>query len=111
MGLKITKETERDLYLSFTDTQRLSKNIIAQLLGCDPSIVLEAAQQEGVQMVLGPKKIPDLSPVEQCAVKDFPHIIHGLQKIKTKPDGFQWVEGIDTSKNGGAKMLKHMQTR
>lgn len=106
MGMKITKEGD-NVNLPFTDTQRISKNVLAEFLGCEPELVGRAAELAHVHEGMGPHTDPELPPVTQYQVADIPQILQGLKTLsqadQNPEERLAWTEELDPSRDIEAK--------
>lgn len=106
MGLIISKEGEKK-YLELSNTTRVSKDGLAEFLGCDPELVGRAAELAHVRAGMGPHTDPELPPVTQYQVVDIPRILQGLKTLsradQNPEEQLAWTKKLDPSQNFEAK--------
>lgn len=108
MSLTLSKENGVSKIL-FSDTQRISQNMLSELLACNSSIIASAATRKNVVSITGPRIFEDLPPTIQYKISDLPKIISGLQEIITEKnveqsEKFSWSTGLDVSTDFKARV-------
>lgn len=96
-ALTIRKEGEA---AEMTLRDRVSTKFLGYILGCEPDLIREVAQTNGIEPVTGTPKRPDMESPTLYPLAIVPLVVCELQRIaKTQTPGgeapFKWTEGVD----------------